>query len=175
MTPPIFVAARELVSVPTDFAQDMGERATTLTPAPAIHQWTPVFWFVEEIGFEALRDISRDQRCAEFLGLKRRYLFVQSADTNAFLVAQDRTTLRCGQVIFQKFRRVMTVEVNYSDPVGAPYITAESRRYSQLAQLLRSQTLIDIDCWGQVPGSPIPPSKIAAELRRRLDTFAKEN
>lgn len=77
--------------------------------------------------------------------------------------------------IFQKFRRVMTVEVNYSDPVGAPYITAESRRYSQLAQLLRSQTLVDIDCWGQVPGSPIPPSKIAAELRRRLDTFTKEN
>jgi 2-oxoglutarate ferredoxin oxidoreductase subunit alpha len=77
--------------------------------------------------------------------------------------------------IFQKFRRVMTVEVNYCDPVGAPYITAESRRYSQLAQLLRSQTLVDIDCWGQVPGSPIPPSKIAAELRRRLDTFTKEN
>ena len=71
--------------------------------------------------------------------------------------------------IFKNFRQVLTVEVNYCDPPGAPYITPESRRYSQLAQLLRSQTLIDIDCWGQVPGSPIPPSRIAAELRRRLD------
>jgi 2-oxoglutarate ferredoxin oxidoreductase subunit alpha len=77
--------------------------------------------------------------------------------------------------IFKNFRQVLTVEVNYSDPPGAPYITAESRRYSQLAQLLRSQTLIDIDCWGQVPGSPIPPSRIAAELRRRLDALSKEN
>lgn len=77
--------------------------------------------------------------------------------------------------IFQNFRQVMTVEVNYSDPVGAPFITEESRRYSQLAMLLRAQTLVDIDCWSQVPGSPIPPSRIAAELRRRLDTLTKEN
>lgn len=77
--------------------------------------------------------------------------------------------------IFQKFKQVMTVEVNYSDPVGAPFITSESRRYSQLAMLLRAQTLVDIDCWSQVPGSPIPPSRIAAELRRRLDGLGKEN
>lgn len=77
--------------------------------------------------------------------------------------------------IFQRFRHVMTVEVNYADPVEAPYITPESRRYSQLAQLLRSQTLTDVDCWGQVPGSPIPPSSIARELRRRLEKLSKEN
>ncbi|MBL8237918.1 MAG: 2-oxoacid:acceptor oxidoreductase subunit alpha [Bryobacterales bacterium] len=79
------------------------------------------------------------------------------------------------KAIFQNFKNVMTVEVNYSDPVGAPYITPESRRYSQLAQLLRSQTLTDIDCWSQVPGSPIPPSRILAELRRRFDMLTKEN
>lgn len=77
--------------------------------------------------------------------------------------------------IFDGFRRVMTVEVNYSDPVGAPFITSESRRYSHLAMLLRSQTLTDIDCWSQVPGSPIPPSRIANELRRRLDVEGKVN
>jgi 2-oxoglutarate ferredoxin oxidoreductase subunit alpha len=78
------------------------------------------------------------------------------------------------KAIFQNFRQVLTVEVNYCDPPGAPYITPESRRYSQLAQLLRSQTLTDIDCWGQVPGSPIPPARIANELRRRLDAMKEE-
>ena len=77
--------------------------------------------------------------------------------------------------IFQRFKKVITVEVNYSDPVDAPFINPESRRYSQLCQLLRSQTLTDIDCWSQVPGSPIPPSRIATELRRRLDMISKEN
>jgi 2-oxoglutarate ferredoxin oxidoreductase subunit alpha len=71
--------------------------------------------------------------------------------------------------IFNRFRQVLTVEVNYSDEPGDPYITAESRRYSQLALLLRSHTLVDVDCWSRVPGSPIPPSVIEAELRRRLN------
>lgn len=70
--------------------------------------------------------------------------------------------------IFARFRKVMTVEINYSDEPGQPYITQDSRRYSQLAMLLRSQTLVDIDCWSRVPGSPLPPSMIVEELRRRL-------
>jgi 2-oxoglutarate ferredoxin oxidoreductase subunit alpha len=75
--------------------------------------------------------------------------------------------------IFHKFRRVLTVEVNYSDQPGDPYITAESRRYSQLAMLLRSQTLVDVDCWSRVPGSPIPPGVIEEELRRRLSQLGE--
>jgi 2-oxoglutarate ferredoxin oxidoreductase subunit alpha len=70
--------------------------------------------------------------------------------------------------IFSRFRKVLTVEVNYSDDLGHPYITPQSRRYSQLAQLLRSHTLIDIDCWSRVPGSPIPPGVIEQQLRYRL-------
>jgi 2-oxoglutarate ferredoxin oxidoreductase subunit alpha len=70
--------------------------------------------------------------------------------------------------IFSRFRKVLTVEVNYSDQMGDPYINSESRRYSQLAMLLRCQTLVDVDCWSQVPGSPIPPGDIRRELRRRL-------
>jgi 2-oxoglutarate ferredoxin oxidoreductase subunit alpha len=73
--------------------------------------------------------------------------------------------------IFQRFRQVLTVEVNYSDDVGDPYINSESRRYSQLALLLRSHTLVDVDCWSRVPGSPIPPSVIETELRRRLNAL----
>jgi 2-oxoglutarate/2-oxoacid ferredoxin oxidoreductase subunit alpha len=71
--------------------------------------------------------------------------------------------------IFRRFRQVMTVEVNYSDEPGDPYITFDSRRYSQLALLLRAHTLVDVDCWSRVPGSPIPPGMIEAELRRRLE------
>ena len=54
--------------------------------------------------------------------------------------------------IFSRFRKVLTVEVNYSDNPDDPFITPENRRYSQLAQLLRSQTLVDVDCWSRVPG-----------------------
>ena len=70
--------------------------------------------------------------------------------------------------IFSHFNRVMTVEVNYSDDVGDPYITEETRRYSPLAQLLRSQTLVDVDCWSRVPGSPLPPGAIEKQLLRKL-------
>jgi 2-oxoglutarate ferredoxin oxidoreductase subunit alpha len=72
------------------------------------------------------------------------------------------------QPIFARFNQVMTVEINYSDPVDAPFITPEARRPGQLARLLRERTLVDIDTWSRVPGSPIPPSAIEAELRRRL-------
>jgi 2-oxoglutarate ferredoxin oxidoreductase subunit alpha len=70
--------------------------------------------------------------------------------------------------IFSRFKKVMTVEVNYSDEVGQPYIDEESRRYSPLAMLLRAHTLVDIDCWSRVPGSPIPPSVIEEQLRSRI-------
>jgi 2-oxoglutarate ferredoxin oxidoreductase subunit alpha len=70
--------------------------------------------------------------------------------------------------IFSRFRKVLTVEVNYSDNPDDPFITPENRRYSQLAQLLRSQTLVDVDCWSRVPGSPIPPKIIEEQLRKRL-------
>ena len=76
--------------------------------------------------------------------------------------------------IFSRFRKVMTVEVNFSDEMGDPYVTAESRRYSQLAQLLRSHTLVDVDCWSRVPGNPIPPGEIERQLRERVHAFTPE-
>ena len=74
--------------------------------------------------------------------------------------------------IFARFRRVMTVELNYSDSPDAPLVTAENRRYSQLASLLRQRTLLDIDCWSVVSGQPVPPAVIARELEQRLDALA---
>src|SRR6202034_4458781 len=72
--------------------------------------------------------------------------------------------------IFSRFRKVLTIEVSYSDDPQDPYITPDSRRYSQLAQLLRSHTLVDVDCWSRVPGSPIPPGVIEEQLRLRLSS-----
>jgi 2-oxoglutarate/2-oxoacid ferredoxin oxidoreductase subunit alpha len=70
--------------------------------------------------------------------------------------------------IFRRFRKVMTVEINYGDELGAPNITPENRRYAQLAWLLRAHTLVDVDFFSRVPGTPLPPGMIEQELRRRL-------
>ena len=68
--------------------------------------------------------------------------------------------------IFSRFRRVMTVEINYSDTPGAPFITEENRRRGQLAWLLRAQTLADVDCWTRVPGEPLRPGRILEAIRQ---------
>jgi 2-oxoglutarate ferredoxin oxidoreductase subunit alpha len=71
--------------------------------------------------------------------------------------------------IFGRFRKVMTVEINYSDAVGDPYITEETRRYGQLAWLLRAHTLIDIDCWTSCPGQPLRPKHIYRNIIAKLE------
>ena len=76
--------------------------------------------------------------------------------------------------IFGRFRKVMTVEINYSDSLDDPFINEGNRRRSQLARILREQTLVDVDCWSQVPGSPLPPADIEREIRKRLELLAKE-
>ena len=73
--------------------------------------------------------------------------------------------------IFQGFRKVMTVEINYSDDPTAPLITAETRRYAQLAYLLRAHTLMDIDCWSVVYGHPLAPGMIHKVLLTRLEAM----
>ena len=70
--------------------------------------------------------------------------------------------------IFARFRAVCTVELNYSDDPDAPHITGESRRYGQLAWLLRAATLVDVDCWTRVPGEPLHPGDIHRAIRARL-------
>ncbi|UCF66228.1 MAG: 2-oxoacid:acceptor oxidoreductase subunit alpha [Acidobacteriota bacterium] len=70
--------------------------------------------------------------------------------------------------IFKRFKNIMTVEINYSDDEDDPYTVPETRRYAQLAWVLRARTLAPVDCWSRVPGIPLPPGQIEAELRRRL-------
>jgi 2-oxoglutarate ferredoxin oxidoreductase subunit alpha len=70
--------------------------------------------------------------------------------------------------IFGRFRKVMTVEINYSDKKGDPLITDENRRRGQLAWLLRASTLVDVDCWTRVLGEPLRPGKIAQAIRENM-------
>jgi 2-oxoglutarate ferredoxin oxidoreductase subunit alpha len=71
--------------------------------------------------------------------------------------------------IFAGFGRVITVELNYSDDWDAPLINEQNRRYGQLAWLLRAATLLDIDCFANVPGRPYMPVEILEHVRRLLD------
>ena len=73
--------------------------------------------------------------------------------------------------IFSKFRKVMTVEINYSDEPGTYLGNEDNRRYSQLASELRARTLMDIDCWSVVPGHPLSPRRIGGVIDARLDTL----
>jgi 2-oxoglutarate ferredoxin oxidoreductase subunit alpha len=70
--------------------------------------------------------------------------------------------------IFSRFKKVMTVEINYSDPVTADFVTSENRRYSQLAFLLRAQTLTDVDCYSNVEGQPLTPNRILKVIKEKL-------
>lgn len=74
--------------------------------------------------------------------------------------------------IFAGFKRVMTVEINYSDEPDDPMVTEENRRRGQLAWLLRAQTLVDVDCWTRVPGEPLRPGAILGAIRGRLNGAA---
>jgi 2-oxoglutarate ferredoxin oxidoreductase subunit alpha len=70
--------------------------------------------------------------------------------------------------IFSGFKKVMTIEINYSDDLDSPLINEENRRYSQLALVLRAHTLMDIDCWSMVPGHPLQPAMIGKVIEANL-------
>jgi 2-oxoglutarate ferredoxin oxidoreductase subunit alpha len=71
--------------------------------------------------------------------------------------------------IFNRFGKVMTVEINYSDDPTDPFITEENRRRGQLSWLLRAQTLVDVDCWTRVAGEPLRPGQIHDAILEHLD------
>lgn len=74
------------------------------------------------------------------------------------------------KAILQRFRKVVAVEINYSDEPDAPYINDENRRRGQLAWILRATTLVDIDSWTRVPGEPLRPGSIVDAIRSRVQT-----
>ena len=75
--------------------------------------------------------------------------------------------------MFNRFDRVMTVEINYSDPLDAPFVTEENRRRAQLCFLLRANTLVDVDCWSRVPGQPLRPFEILNGIKHQLEMGVK--
>ncbi len=68
----------------------------------------------------------------------------------------------------RKFKKVMTVEANWSDRVEDELIDEDNRRYSALAMLLRSRYLVDVDCWSEVRGQPIKPGGVRRALLAKL-------
>ena len=78
----------------------------------------------------------------------------------------------CLHDICTRFKKVMTIEMNYSDDPAASLISKETRRYAQLAQVLRAHTLLDIDCWSVVQGQPLQPGNVTAIIKERIDAIA---
>lgn len=76
--------------------------------------------------------------------------------------------------IFARFKKVMTVEINYSDDINAPLINEENRRRAQLSTILRNQTMVDVDCWSIVYGHPVQPGMLYEILKGRLAQVKKQ-
>ncbi len=70
--------------------------------------------------------------------------------------------------IMQGFKKVMTIESNWSDRPEDEIIDESNRRYSSLAILLRSRYLVDVDCWSEVRGQPIKPGTICRVMMAQL-------
>jgi 2-oxoglutarate ferredoxin oxidoreductase subunit alpha len=74
----------------------------------------------------------------------------------------------------QRFKRVMTIESNWSDRPQDELIDESNRRYSALAMLLRSRYLVDVDCWSEVRGQPIKPGTMCRVIREKLDVSQRK-
>lgn len=70
--------------------------------------------------------------------------------------------------IMQRFKKVMTIESNWSDRPEDEIIDETNRRYSAVAILLRARYLIDVDCWSEVRGQSIKPDTIRRVIQERL-------
>jgi len=72
-----------------------------------------------------------------------------------------------------RFRKVMTIEGNWSDRPEEELIDETNRRYSALAMLLRARYLVDVDCWSQVRGAPIKPATLCQVIRDKIATLGQ--
>ncbi len=70
--------------------------------------------------------------------------------------------------ILSRFRRVMTIEMSWSDRPDDELISADNRRYSPLAMMLRARYLVDVDCWSEVRGQPLKPDTVHRVLLDKL-------
>ena len=74
----------------------------------------------------------------------------------------------------QRFKRVMTIESNWSDDPQEEIIDESNRRYSALAMLLRTRYLVDVDCWTEVRGQPIKPGTMCRVIRAKLNVSQRK-
>jgi 2-oxoglutarate ferredoxin oxidoreductase subunit alpha len=70
--------------------------------------------------------------------------------------------------IMQRFKKVMTIENNWSDKPADEIIDENNRRYSAVAMLLRARYLVDVDCWSEVKGQALRPSTVCDVIRNKL-------
>ncbi len=70
--------------------------------------------------------------------------------------------------ILSGFKKVITIENNWSDDPGDEMIDENNRRYSALAMLLRSRFLVDIDCWSECRGTPLKPNTVRRVIMEKL-------
>jgi 2-oxoglutarate ferredoxin oxidoreductase subunit alpha len=70
--------------------------------------------------------------------------------------------------IMQRFKKVMTIEGNWSDRPEDKVIDETNRRYSAVATLLRARYLVDVDCWSEVKGQAIKPATIRRVISEKL-------
>lgn len=103
--PPVgLVAAVELRGLEADLLQNMRHRSAAVSATPAIDQRLVASRFVLEMPFQVVGDMPGNQGRAHFLGVKGGSLFVQGADTRAFLVIEYRQIDRAGNMVFLEFR-----------------------------------------------------------------------
>jgi 2-oxoglutarate ferredoxin oxidoreductase subunit alpha len=76
--------------------------------------------------------------------------------------------------ILQRFKKVISVEINYSDSFDDEIINEDNRRYSNLAWLIRARYLIDVDSWSNVYGQPVKPGAIEKMIRKKMSYLTKE-
>lgn len=75
--------------------------------------------------------------------------------------------------ILGRWKKVICVEINYSDSFEDELISEDNRRYSNLAWLLRARTLLDIDCWSNVHGQPLKPGSVERMIRDQIQKLKK--
>ena len=72
------------------------------------------------------------------------------------------------RAIFARFKKILVVELNYSDPPVGLMNETQPGRPSQLALLLRGRTQQHIDYWSITPGQPFSPGQIHDVVIDRL-------
>ncbi len=70
--------------------------------------------------------------------------------------------------ILAGFKKVITIENNWSDSPNDEIIDESNRRYSALAMLLRSRYLVDIDCFSECRGTPLKPNTVRKVLMEAM-------